>query len=116
MNEKGTIVLVKCSLFFRLRNGFTIKDILNFLGNLSKSVTYEDIERHHLQVEKVLAENGYPIEKFMLEVTQPCLNLIQNCSWLGENVACSTLFRMIKSSSGFCCSFNYKALKLEYDK
>lgn len=47
----------------------------------------------------------------MLELMEPCSYMMQNCSWLGKSKPCETMFRVTKSSEGFCCSFNYKGLK-----
>lgn len=54
---------------------------------------------------------GYTTDRLMFELMQPCGNMIKSCAWLGKTVPCDTLFRVAKSSEGFCCSFNYKALK-----
>lgn len=47
----------------------------------------------------------------MFELMQPCNQMIKGCAWLGKIIPCDTIFRVAKSSEGFCCSFNYKALK-----
>lgn len=47
----------------------------------------------------------------MLELMQPCENMIKHCLWLGKAVPCDSLFRITMSAEGFCCSFNNKALK-----
>ncbi|XP_037049613.1 pickpocket protein 11-like [Bradysia coprophila] len=58
-----------------------------------------------------LTELNYTTEKLMFELMQPCSVMLENCIWLGQSVPCDTIFRVAKSSEGFCCSFNYNALK-----
>ncbi len=47
----------------------------------------------------------------MRELMHPCDNQISQCIWLGKFVPCNTLFRRAKSIEGYCCSFNYNAIK-----
>lgn len=54
---------------------------------------------------------GYTTEQLMYELMQPCDELIKACFWHGKEVDCKKFFRVAKSTSGFCCSFNYKSLK-----
>ncbi|XP_037049218.1 sodium channel protein Nach-like [Bradysia coprophila] len=53
----------------------------------------------------------------MREVMHPCDNMLTQCLWLGQFVPCNTLFRTAKSIDGYCCSFNYDAIRedLEID-
>lgn len=87
------------------------ENVQEFLENLAKLITPEYIDALYLKTYQILEEMGYTTDKLMFELMQPCSNMIQGCAWLGKIVACDTLFRVAKSSEGFCCSFNYKALK-----
>lgn len=78
---------------------------------MAKLITPEYIDALYLKTYQILEEMGYTTNKLMLELMQPCANMIKSCAWLGKIVQCDTLFRVAKSSEGFCCSFNYKALK-----
>lgn len=89
---------------------------MNFFSNLSNLVTFDYVHDSNIAVEYILLRLGYTIENIMLELIQPCEEMLQNCSWLGEVIPCKDLFRMIKTVDGFCCSFNYKALKAKHDK
>lgn len=53
---------------------------------------------------------GYTPETLMKDLMQPCDRLIRQCYWLNQEVNCSKLFYLSKSTEGFCCSFNYKGL------
>lgn len=83
----------------------------NFLGNLSKLIqpeyTVDVFEKTH----KILDDLGYKTENLMKELMHPCNLLLYKCSWLGKFVPCDTLFRTAKSIEGYCCSFNYDAIK-----
>ncbi|XP_055311194.1 sodium channel protein Nach-like isoform X2 [Sitodiplosis mosellana] len=100
-----------------IEKGLKKESIIEFLENLAKLITPEYIDALYLKTYQFLEEMGYTTDKLMLELMQPCNNMIKNCAWLGKIVPCDTLFRVARSSEGFCCSFNYKALKgdLEID-
>lgn len=75
----------------------------------------EAVDSSVIRAENILEQSGYTPEKVMLEVGVPCTELISRCSWIGKEIECNKIFRKVKSSNGFCCSFNYHALKDEYD-
>lgn len=56
---------------------------------------------------------GYTTESLMLELMQPCNTLLKTCLWLGKRTKCNKLFRVVKSSVGHCCAFNYHAVKMQ---
>lgn len=101
----------KQNYLFRIEKGLKKESIIEFLENLAKLITPEYIDALYLKTYQFLEEMGYTTDKLMLELMQPCNNMIKNCAWLGKIVPCDTLFRVARSSEGFCCSFNYKALK-----
>lgn len=41
------------------------------------------------------------------KVAQPCTSMLKKCYWKNKEMSCNTLFKFVKVSSGFCCSFNY---------
>lgn len=97
--------------FARIEKGLKKEGIVEFLENLAKLITPEYIDALYLKTYQILEEMGYTTDRLMFELMQPCSNMIKNCAWLGKIVPCDTLFRVARSSEGFCCSFNYKALK-----
>ena len=42
----------------------------------------------------------------MQTVTPSCGEMMTHCSWNGRSVACSEIFDVRRTDSGFCCSFN----------
>lgn len=65
----------------------------------------------YTQTLAILTELNYTTEKLMFELMQPCSLMLETCIWLGKFVPCEKVFRVAKSSEGFCCSFNYNALR-----
>lgn len=45
------------------------------------------------------------------QLAQPCETMIDDCFWKGNKTDCDDLFTMIKTESGFCCSFNFNGLE-----
>lgn len=95
----------------RIEKGLKKETIIEFLENLAKLINPEYIDALFLKTYQILEGMGYTTDKLMFELMQPCINMIKDCSWLGKIVPCDSLFRVAKSSEGFCCSFNYQALK-----
>ncbi|CAH0557334.1 unnamed protein product [Brassicogethes aeneus] len=40
-----------------------------------------------------------------------CEESLQRCRWKGEEKRCDIIFQMIPTSQGFCCAFNYFAMR-----
>lgn len=97
--------------FWRVEKGLKKEAILEFLENLAKLITPEYIDALYLKTYQILESMGYTTDKLMFELMQPCSKMIRDCAWLGKIVPCDSVFRVAKSSEGFCCSFNYQALK-----
>lgn len=68
------------------------------------------------QTYQAVLELGYTSESLMYEVMQPCENLIDYCYWLNKKHDCNALFRVVKTSEGFCCSFNNHGIKRSLEK
>lgn len=83
----------------------------DFLTLLAKLVSASYIDAIFLRTYRHLEEMNYTTFTLMLEVMQPCENMIKYCMWLGKELPCDSLFRVTVSTEGFCCSFNNKALK-----
>lgn len=45
----------------------------------------------------------------MKAVAQPCSAMISSCTWKTKNYNCSKLFHLMKTTTGYCCAFNYYA-------
>lgn len=101
----------ECIWFLRISRGLTKERVEYFFSNLSKLVQPEYVDEMFTQTLNILTELNYTTEKLMFELMQPCNVMLENCIWLGKIVPCETIFRVAKSSEGFCCSFNYNSLK-----
>lgn len=75
----------------------------------------DKVDENNVRVEYLLERLGFKPEAIMREFILGCNEMLSGCSWLGVHMPCSQLFRMVKSSLGFCCSFNYHGLREEYD-
>lgn len=89
--------------------------VKGFLSNLTSLVNWDYVEPIYIQMIDRLFENGYSVDSLMMEVAQPCESMIRYCSWMGNKTACTSLFRMIRSSEGICCSFNYRGSKKSFE-
>lgn len=99
----------------RKENDVTNENIKSYLGNLSRLVSMDTVHEHNVRVEYLLERLGYKTQDIMKEFILSCNEMLSNCSWLGEDKPCNQLFRMVKSSEGFCCAFNYHGLRDQYD-
>lgn len=95
----------------RIENGVDEGRVNRFLGSLDKLINADFVDVLYYRVFEILQALNYTSETLMLELMEPCTFMMQNCSWLGKYVPCATLFRISKSSEGYCCSFNYKGQK-----
>lgn len=112
MNFSLTESIVDClKKFSRSEHGIPENEINFFLRNLSKLVQPEYTTDVFENTYKILDELGYKTDTLMRKIMQPCEEMLNQCSWLGKFVPCNTLFRVAKSIEGYCCSFNYDAIK-----
>lgn len=79
----------------------------DFLAQLTKLIVPEPITDPFEDAFAVLGRMNYTIERLMYELMEPCGSMIRYCSWLGKAQPCRELFRVVTSSEGFCCAFNY---------
>lgn len=97
----------------RLQKGIDEKSIRTFYSLLSALIRPRNIEWTHdlNRTYEAVLDLGYTSESLMLELMQPCKNVARDCYWLNQRQNCDSLFRVIKTAEGFCCSFNYHAIK-----
>lgn len=69
-------------------------------------VNFEAVNTSYLELESVLGRMGWNPDKLLLELTQPCEDLIKVCYWLGSEIPCSKIIRRTRTDNGFCCSYN----------
>lgn len=96
----------------RLANGVNATQIELFFTRLSGLVRAFTLpDQTLLTIFEILEKMGYTTEKLLREVMQPCGKMLYSCAWLNEEYPCDKLFHVSKGSEGFCCSFNYNAVK-----
>ena len=106
--------------FDRKLHGIDENLIKEFFKQLSVLVNHEYFNgstgsERFVKVYEAIEGMGYTSEKMMLELMQPCEVMLQRCYWLGKQKPCKTLFRPVKSSEGYCCSFNYRGIDNELE-
>lgn len=74
----------------------------------------EPKEREYEALDGILKRNNISVAAVMASVAPDCSDLLRKCSWKNFIVLCETLFRVIKTSEGVCCSFNYHGTDLDY--
>lgn len=101
------------ALYRRMQDkGFpTDENTWNFFKNLYTLINYEQVDEDYSRVFEFLEKFNYTTNKLMRTLAQPCDSLLRRCYWLGKLTNCSEIFRTTTSGFGFCCSFNYKALR-----
>lgn len=67
-------------------------------------------EEDYLELHEILLENHYSIDKLLREISPNCMQVLTRCMWKGTQTRCDTLFQVIKTMEGYCCSFNYYGL------
>ncbi|XP_063702433.1 sodium channel protein Nach-like [Culicoides brevitarsis] len=94
------------------KEGINHENYTNFLKSLSKLTTLDlETDKTILEVEKKLLGANLTIAALMETVSQPCNRLLMRCQLRGDVVRCNRIFRLITTYEGFCCSFNYYALR-----
>lgn len=89
----------------------TDENTWNFFKNLFTLINYDEVDGDYSDIFESLVKLNYTIDKLMRTLAQPCESLLKKCYWLGKATNCSEIFRTTTSGFGFCCSFNYKALR-----
>ena len=48
--------------------------------------------------------------RLMQQVMHKCTDMMLVCQWQGEDIPCFKLFKIWRSTSGYCCSFNARRI------
>lgn len=59
------------------------------------------------QLRRAFVQFNITVDQLLLDLMQPCENLVKQCLWLNKPMPCSELFQISMTSLGACCSFNY---------
>lgn len=77
--------------------------LVQLLKPADSTISAEKLER----LQTVLDENNISIEMIMGYLAPSCDDILEICKWKGKEQVCSQLFELVKTSEGFCCSFNF---------
>ncbi|XP_052859747.1 sodium channel protein Nach-like [Anopheles cruzii] len=69
-------------------------------------VNFERVNDSFLELEGVLGRMGWNPGTLLLELSQPCAELIKVCYWLGVEIPCPKIIRRTRTDNGYCCSYN----------
>lgn len=94
-----------------MSRGVSLERINEFYSLLPNLMNPEFINDDFINISEILRNLSYTTETLMLELVQPCENLLKACFWKGNEYPCYKLFKISRSTEGICCSFNYKAIK-----
>lgn len=94
-----------------LGRGVPYDRILTFYNMVPNLISPAYVEEEFLNISLILADLGYTTETLMMEIVQPCEDLVKLCFWKGYERRCNQLFKLSRSTEGVCCSFNYIALR-----
>ncbi|XP_053674694.1 sodium channel protein Nach-like [Anopheles nili] len=101
-NRKATVIIDRLVNEF----GLSRHNATGLLVAQASLVNFEAVNTTYLELESVLGRMGWNPDKLLLELTQPCEELIKVCFWLGSEVPCPHVIRRTRTDNGFCCSYN----------
>lgn len=84
---------------------------LKYLMLLSSQADMQVSPRTLWAVQDMLERNNYTAHALYQQITPTCAELIHRCLWKGEETKCEAIFEQIPTPMGYCCTFNYYALK-----
>ncbi|RZF44498.1 hypothetical protein LSTR_LSTR002271 [Laodelphax striatellus] len=95
-NDEEEIKLLKQSLPIFLHHAYSgfLKDDTNHINLLTRWTDY---------LEKI----NWSLIEFLLYISQPCSEMILQCTVGSVNYNCSDIFKLTRTGFGFCCSFEY---------
>ncbi|KAL0131219.1 hypothetical protein PUN28_002644 [Cardiocondyla obscurior] len=71
------------------------KLLMEDICNSESNVTYEE---HAVNWDRML--------RFMINVSQPCTDMLHYCLWHGNQTECDRIFNPTMTDEGICCNFN----------
>nr|CAI5863432.1 unnamed protein product [Callosobruchus analis] len=84
---------------------------LRLLAQLLKQTDVNVPEKNFNRLQDILDANNLSVNAVFKQLTPRCENILTRCLWKGEEKRCESIFEQIKTSEGYCCAFNYYALK-----
>ncbi|XP_072380882.1 pickpocket protein 28-like [Diabrotica undecimpunctata] len=68
------------------------------------------------KLQKIFDQNNVRAEEILQKLTSSCESILVKCLWKGLAAKCTNLFQQIRTTEGFCCSFNSFLMKEQYTK
>lgn len=62
-------------------------------------------------VRDALEIHNLSVEDILQQLAPSCDDMLLKCKWKGEEKRCKTIFEQVKTPLGYCCAFNYFAMK-----
>lgn len=83
----------------RIERGFDDVDklIMGDMCDIESNITY-DHEQETIDWDRML--------RFMINVSQPCTDMLYYCLWHGNQTDCERIFNPTMTDEGICCNFN----------
>ncbi|XP_034232250.1 sodium channel protein Nach-like [Thrips palmi] len=93
----------------RLPDGVTEEDALQDMAKLVEIILPRAVNTSNLErLQAILDANKMSVDQVMWMVSPSCDELLVKCRWKRKLCSrCSDLFRKVRTSYGYCCSFNY---------
>ncbi|XP_033210034.1 pickpocket protein 28-like [Belonocnema kinseyi] len=93
-----------------LKFGFKQQEIDRLFDLLPQLIRPAFANENFTHVPAILESLGLSTEELMKYLMQPCEKMLLHCGWLDKIYDCNKIFKVSKTSEGFCCSFNYHFL------
>lgn len=77
------------------------------MGYMNTNISHTNF----MTVQNLLEERGMAIPNVLESITPNCEEMIEKCLWKNEEVKCENIFEQISCSLGYCCAFNYFAIR-----
>lgn len=81
-------------------------DLIDLLPSLLHLIDFADSSETH-QLHAVLELNKVSAHELYLNLSVPCKDLLVECRLHAVSIPCENLFKTIRTTEGYCCSFNY---------
>ncbi|XP_053663721.1 pickpocket protein 11-like [Anopheles marshallii] len=86
--------------------GMSERNATGLLVAQASLVNFEAVDTSYIELEMFLGRMGWNPDTLLLELNQPCEELIKVCYWLGSEVDCTKVISRTRMDNGFCCSYN----------
>lgn len=89
------------------RLAWDIRVLVQLIHNDNPDIPSEN----YTMLNQLLKDNHIGVDDVLRMLSPTCKDMLLRCQWKGEETRCESIFEQIRTSDGFCCSFNYFALK-----